>query len=103
MKSPQSGLGTGENTSHFALIFSLVCRQSGKFRVYRRVHIRCRVRVGVFCASRAAPGSDQRTGQKLHPRTHYTLSQAVMYAMVGDGEPLTVVTLSDIHKMVYGQ
>ena len=49
-----SGLKTGKN-SHFALVFTLVCWQSGQFqicrRVTRRVHIRSRVRVGVFCPS----------------------------------------------------
>ena len=44
---PQSGLETGENASHFALVFALldfrICRH-----VTRRVHICSRVRVGVL-------------------------------------------------------
>ena len=54
----QSGLGTWENASHFALVFDLVYRRMDsrrpvEFRVCRRftrrVHIRSRVRVGVSC------------------------------------------------------
>ena len=44
-----------ENASHFALVFTLVCRQSGKFgiccHVSRRLNICSRARIGVFCNS----------------------------------------------------
>ena len=55
-KPLQSGLGTGK-TPHISRWFPrcCTCRQSGEFRVCRRVtrrvHIRTRIRVGVFCVN----------------------------------------------------